>query len=472
MIRWQDLCGYLDRHSSHWVSIDFHRSRSYSNAPLEILISRCKVLVLLLLVILFSLVLRAEQTNSRVESAKQISSQMGWAATSNHLYWTNDGGAHWSDISPPSQGLTDVFFADQSNGWVLFSEANEESNLITFRLARTSDSGNTWSISPLRVPSQRPDELDGRAWLNFADPMHGWVAMQARSSSAFSWGLLLATKDGGNSWQELGEMPIAGRPVFINSEDGWVAGNAGGGGIFRTQDGGKSWQADGPSFEDLPESFPTRISYGQIKFDDLKHGSIPLWFSPTNDSENGRGTSVALYVTDDGGRTWKRESTLTDHSHAKSGAPLWRFGAIAATRDKTGQDVLIAAISADTAHPNRLGLSMVGHTVSGGVRNSENALKPNDSAAELSFINDTQGWARTASGDLLSTNDGGATWVDITPAGRASLSPSIVAPMKKQYVPQSSNMSAEPINAQFSASTLTVAQGMAFDQHNVHPLPT
>jgi len=38
-----------------------------------------------------------------------------------------------------------------------------------------------------------------------------------------------------------------------------------------------------------------------------------------------------------------------------------------------------------------------------------------DEISELSFTSSTRGWARTHFGDLFLTNDGGATWKDISP---------------------------------------------------------
>jgi photosystem II stability/assembly factor-like uncharacterized protein len=140
----------------------------------------------------------------------------------------------------------------------------------------------------------------------FSRPLHGWVLLPAASGSGLNWGLLLATDDGGKNWKELPQAPVAARPFFVTSLAGWLAG-PGWAGIYRTLDGGKTWQGAGPALEDLPSALPSRASYGDIVFTEAKHGFLPIWLSPVTDAENTRGMALALYVTDDGGGTWKRE---------------------------------------------------------------------------------------------------------------------------------------------------------------------
>src|SRR5215472_8940069 len=268
-------------------------------------------------------------------SMQLLTPDKGWAVTGGRLFWTADNGSHWKDITPRAIGFIDtVFFLDTSRGWVLFSDGDENSNLISFRLASTTDSGQTWAITPLEVPDQRADELDGRAWVDFVNPLHGWIILLRNSSSAFSLGRLFATSDGGESWREFGP-PVAGRPVFNTTKDGWISG-PGWAGMFSTYDGGKTWQDNGPSLQDLPPSLPTQPSYGDVKFTDAKHGAVPIWLQPSNDAEESRGTALVLYVTDDGGRTWKRERTLTDRgTFSKYGGALSRIGVDALGRVHT-----------------------------------------------------------------------------------------------------------------------------------------
>lgn len=331
----------------------------------------------------------------------------GWARGSNgRLFWTDDDGAHWTNISPNTTSyMTDIFFLDVSHGWVLLTRIDEEKNLAAFAIASTSDSGRTWTFSPLAVPAQKPDELDGHAWLDFADPMHGWAVLHARSSSAFSWGLLLATDDGGKTWTELPHAPIASRPTFFTPRDGWLSGPAWAG-RFSTHDGGRSWQGGGGP-ADLPEAVLTHVSYGEIKFTSPKHGFLPIWLAPSNDEHRSRGTDLILYVTDDGGQTWRRDKALTDSD----------LGPIDYVKDiitlpGTDESVLIAAINDKT---NRLTLITAGRERAVTRLNSTLPLREHDYIVQFDFADSIHGWAFTRMGSLLSTTDSGAIWNDQSP---------------------------------------------------------
>ncbi len=291
-------------------------------------VHRTLVAVSLLALILFPCIPALGQN----PSMQLITAKSGWAIDNHRLFWTSDNGSHWKDVTPahgPSENLTDVFFSDESHGWALLYAEDDDQGKLTFRVAGTADSGQTWTVALVKIPSQKPDELSGYGWLDFIDPLCGWMVLQAKSSSAFSWGLLLATSDGGKSWNELPQAPMAGRPVFATPRDGWVAGNAGGGGIYSTHDGGRTWQGDGPPLENLPQSLPTRATYGDAKFTDARHGFLPIWLRPSSDAEEPRGTALVLYVTDDGGRSWKLDRTLTDQGASTKKKRVQRYRALA-----------------------------------------------------------------------------------------------------------------------------------------------
>ena len=400
-------------------------------------------------------------------SMQLITSSTGWAIDGGRLFWTEDNGTSWRDISPPRfKSVTDVMFLDTSHGWVIL--ANEDGDgKIAFSAASTNDAGLNWIVSHVNVPSQRRDELDGVGWLNFIDPLHGWAVLHARSSSAFSWALLLGTDDGGKSWNELPQAPIAGRPVFVTPQDGWISGGGGGGGVYRTRDGGRSWQSAGPSLEDLPAAMPTRAEFGNVKFTDSRHGFLPIRLVPSTDAENPRGTGLVLYATEDGGDSWKIDRWLTDRSSARTGAPLSHTGPnTLAPGSSGGETVLITAADDSRTHPGRLTLSTVqpeSKTVS---VTSENLLSERDWAVELSFPSSSHGWLRTSSASLLETDDGGAMWKDISPSHPHAA----VAPRR--------GAAARRFNAQrLGAGPLLIHQSppngphyserLGFDEHNV-----
>lgn len=414
----------------------------------------------------------------RDTSMQLVAPDKGWAiGGSGQLFWTADNGSHWKDISPrlKGSGISDVFFSDASHGWVLLSSDNQDDdNHLAFHIASTCDSGETWSVSAVRVPSQKPDELDGHSWLDFVDPLHGWVVLRANSSSAFSWGLLLVTEDGGMNWRELPQVPIAGRPVFVTTEAGWISGNAGGAGVYSTHDGGRSWQGNGPSLEDLAPSLPTRSAYGQMKFTDEKHGFLPIYLTPSGDKEETKGTALALYVTDDGGRAWKRDRVLIDRgAFTATGAALSRIGPNSVLADPaTGSDLILAL--RESEHASRVTLMTIrqgGTTTDASPRvSAENVLwRKGDDVSEISFTSSAHGWARTSLGDLLSTEDGGASWKDINPIPvvRPAITPTSSHKIRARDLGLGPSLLPPP-----PTTSLHYTERLGFDEHNVASIAT
>jgi photosystem II stability/assembly factor-like uncharacterized protein len=402
-----------------------------------------------------------------------IAPEKGWARGSDgRLYWTNDNGAHWTDISPDVTGhMTDIFFLDGSHGWVVFTDASAEASLFSFEVARTSDSGKTWVISEMNVPSQREDELDGECWLDFVNAQHGWVVLRARSSAAFSWGFLLNTDDSGKSWTELPQVPTAGRPVFATLQDGWISGNGGPKGLYSTHDGGKTWQEVGPPLDKLPSTLASNPSYRDVNFKDAEHGFVLTYLSPANDAEESKGTALVLYTTEDGGRTWNADRILTDRgASSKTGAALSRLVASSVIPESGGAGWTLVVAFNDRKHPSQITLMTVREeeastNTATRVSRDDVLRREGDDVAELSFATSTQGWARTSLGDILLTVDGGASWKDISPvavrhAPRAETKelPKIRARLLgpgPKLVPES------------QVTGLHYTQRIGFDEHNV-----
>jgi len=420
-------------------------------------------------------------SSALAQNMRLLAPDTGWALSGTRLYWTADNGTHWKNITPQSQGaIDDVYFLDASHGWVLFSHGdednNEGNNTVSFEVARTIDSGETWAITPIAVPSQEPTELNGRGHINFADPQHGWAVLLANSDAATEWGLLLATDDGGTSWKELPQPPVVGRPVFAAAQNGWISGPAWAGGIYSTRDGGKSWQPDGPSLESLPPSLPTRASYGDVKFTDANHGFVPIWLRASSNVEEPRGTALILYTTEDGGRTWGRDKTLADRgAFSKTGAALSRIGASAVVPDPSGGVSSFLVAFNDRKHLNRVTLMTVGRgetwTDATPAAISENVLwRQGDDVAELSFTNAEQGWARTSLEDLLLTTDGGKTWKNISPV--LVTRPTVIPTTNPRKLKARRLGPGPKLVPQSAPAGLHYTARLGFDEHNVASIAT
>lgn len=156
-----------------------------------------------------------------------LSAEGGWLWLNQRLYWTDDGGQRWRDITPlgQAQAISAVFFLDIQHGWQLLSES-ASTDLPSYALARTANGGRTWQTQSLALlQPDDPDALSHTAYLHFVNAQTGWLVVKRATSNAFSAGALFKTTDGGISWTRL-SIPI-GEPVyFVNEQVGWTAGGA------------------------------------------------------------------------------------------------------------------------------------------------------------------------------------------------------------------------------------------------------
>ncbi|MCH8296217.1 T9SS type A sorting domain-containing protein, partial [Candidatus Poribacteria bacterium] len=121
-----------------------------------------------------------------------------------------------------------IHFADRQNGWASTFPVIWSPNTFGLIYA-TRDGGETW-----RVQHKGPIIND----LCFIDSNRGWAV---GFDLSIRRGVILATKNGGRTWERQWE--IRGsflRVLFLNPKFGWTVGIQGI--ILQTQDGGKTWQ--------------------------------------------------------------------------------------------------------------------------------------------------------------------------------------------------------------------------------------
>jgi len=176
---------------------------------------------------------------------KQLAPGVGWVLQQTHLYWTENNGQDWADITPgdTQQQVSNVFFLNEQEGWAFLYERNLSGELTSISLASTRNAGNTWKISVIGEDEFKiPPGFAGPTSMFFVDSQHGWIVLRLTSSSAFSIGLMLKTEDGGITWSELQPPPSAGAILFTTAQDGWMVGGPAGDVIWATRDGGKTWK--------------------------------------------------------------------------------------------------------------------------------------------------------------------------------------------------------------------------------------
>ena len=193
--------------------------------------------------------------------------------------------------------------------------------------------------------------FSGGGWLAFADPNHGWLALGSGLTAESQGGAVLATSDGGKSW-EYTDTPdsVAGPMVMVTPQFGWlVGGGAGNDELLVTRDGAKTWQTvelESPVKTDLMRKYDRNLdqfeqsfyqalppaaaklarkepqhrfyaAYDLPTFEDPKHGYVCVTYPGV----------VVLFATEDGGVTWKPDRVLTGLQDDQMGGrwcPPWR----------------------------------------------------------------------------------------------------------------------------------------------------
>jgi photosystem II stability/assembly factor-like uncharacterized protein len=347
-------------------------------------------------------------------SAHLVAQQTGWFAARTHLYWTQDGGNKWQDITPKvttGEVIVDVFFLDPSNGWALLAGANTGGIQPTFDLASTTNSGATWAVTKVQLPKFDSGSLtlSGAGSVTFLDSLHGWMNLDVNSSANFRLGTLLVSNDGGKTWSSAINSPgESGTIRFITLKDGWLAGGPGGQHLYVTHDGSNSWQQvnlKAPSGLD-----PTGDAvYDLPTFLDSSNGFLPVSY------ESSSLPGVALFAAEDGGRNWTVRATVpkAEDTHVNTPVPSGIAGSALILADVSNGGIKLTTISLNSKPAFVTGKVVRPHPLS---------LKQDDTVLEVSFENASYGWVLT-SGELLATSDAGLSWQAITPVEEQPMLP-------------------------------------------------
>jgi photosystem II stability/assembly factor-like uncharacterized protein len=375
---------------------------------------------------------------SAVVAMRMLTPQVGWAEKygDQTLWWTEDGGTHWRDITPksreaqtpaqqslgvPPPTLTSIDFLKTTTGWVLIccgdsaTKSPEGFAFPEYEVAITKDAGATWSVATLKFPpgAHIPAGMDAYAGqIEFADASHGWLNLTG-SAGHSAWGVLLTTSDGGTSWRLARSEPPGGAGAFsiVTANEGWQLTPStffepSQTGLSVTRNGGRSWHdVEIPIPKELlgvTKGAPPWPYYSDLpRFDEYakKHGFVTVTYRA---QESGSLSDLVLFETNDEGRSWK---------------PIRMIGGLAAEPDSISFDVVGSTlIAARVSQDNSVKL-----TSDGPEGKSEVDLSGPPSGrgrslgvSEICFISSQQGWI-LAMNKLLSTSDGGKTWEQLQP---------------------------------------------------------
>jgi photosystem II stability/assembly factor-like uncharacterized protein len=329
--------------------------------------------------------------------------EVGWVATVKQVLRTTDGGAHWSDVTPDQarEALRStplgsaVAFGGPDQAWLVPAVDAKES-----RVFRTSDGGRTWEAS-------EPVPLGG--WpgqLAFIDSQHGWLLLHLGGAAGSEAVRLLQSSDGGMHWNEVANANFGNQPAgsisagcgkrgftFVDARTGWLAGSCAGGPpfLYVSEDGGRAWQRQSlPPPAGYPVTFAGDIAVDPPIFVSRQEGVLPVSWT-TDKGEPGE----VLYVTHDGGQSWKATSFVPGRVNAILNRTDW----FAVGDAKLGGD-------------GKLYRTLDG----GGTWTPLTTHGSLEGVQQFDFVNDKVGWARKRS-VLLKTTDGGRTWTEQTLPG-------------------------------------------------------
>lgn len=247
-------------------------------------------------------------TDAELRGLDAVSPSVVWASGQRGtVIRTTDGGARWQRDSVAGAAGLDLRAIAATSERVAHAISIGDSS----RIYRTTDGGRTWS---LRWSATRKGTfLDA---LRFWDARHG-IALSDPVDGRF---LILATDDGGTTWNEV---PADRVPLALEGEGGFAAsgsclallgtsdvwfgsGGAGVARIYHSPDRGKSW-----TVHDTPiRAGIASAGIFSVAFRDARHGVIA---GGDYQQRSLRGRNLA--VTNDGGRTW----TLADSATSPAG---------------------------------------------------------------------------------------------------------------------------------------------------------
>ena len=321
----------------------------------------------------------------------------GWGVTETQIVRTNDGGITWYNVTPTDVTETgysvDTFALDNNHVWVQQPDFNNYPN--SGFLYHTSDGGMTWGTTP--VPFSR-------AKVRFLDVNNGWALADLGVGAGSNAVAIYQTTDGGKTWNQTyindpnnanagDSLPLGGLKYFLTPltmQTAWIGGIVYAPGtvyLFRTEDAGHTW---GQVSLLLPKGAENaELTIEQVSM--VTATDAYLTMRTTSDD-----IYLAVYVSNDGGRTWSLTPTLIPEAGSAD------FLSATEAVVYNGEQFYVTRDAART-------WSIIPPDVLFG-----------DSFAGMDFVNTSTGWVITLDStnnhrSLYRTSDGGATWFPVIP---------------------------------------------------------
>jgi photosystem II stability/assembly factor-like uncharacterized protein len=160
---------------------------------------------------------------------QMIGPRLGWAVGTYAIFATADG-LHWTKQYASTEDFVGVDFISTTTGWAVGLH----------ELLATTDGGRTWNqrgepSSPLRSV-HFVSAFDGWGIAGGSDPqtVHGWLVPHAGAG-------LVATRDGGQTWQTIASPANPQTVCFSDVGQGWLGTNDGT--VYASDDRGGTWRS-------------------------------------------------------------------------------------------------------------------------------------------------------------------------------------------------------------------------------------
>jgi photosystem II stability/assembly factor-like uncharacterized protein len=282
---------------------------------------------------------------------------------------------------------------DSFTGWAVGVDEGLPALGSVESILRTTDGGALWTdVTPPDPPGQQMRRVYG---VDVLDARTAWVSAASTSPQA---AVLFHTVDGGQTWTSAALPDVTVPPMdFIDARTGWVV--SGSGAVYRSTDGGETWitvagTTHGPAIGGLPFR---RI--GSITFLDAARGMV-----------TGVGESsdvVSVYVTRDGGYSWRQQTLPLPPEVTPSGVRVERPTFFPA------QD---GVLPVPYGIPNGTGVVFYVTHDGGDTWTATTPVPQIQHYRASSFADAAHGWVVDDDGAVYVTTDGGGQWLKMTPA--------------------------------------------------------
>ncbi len=176
-----------------------------------------------------------------VEDFQLVAEGQGWVQIAGQIFWTNNNGANWTEITPQLNGqVISLTFLNSQTGFLVSQELTLQQEM-RYWLYTTLDQGSTWSREEIvSLPIRDPLAIAAKVSAFFLDDQTGWIVFKQATSSNFNIGAIYHTNDGGQTWQT-SPAPLGEPVTFRNPQLGFISRWRSCSEHFPDPDGGSTW---------------------------------------------------------------------------------------------------------------------------------------------------------------------------------------------------------------------------------------